>query len=104
MTFVKSLLSKLATPVTKPSGALMNLLFQSVAKKFLSSFLKALAAVGIAALSAVAGLDPVAIIHSAGAQLPDQAVVWVWGLVVAFLTACISGLKRLATFDLSKAK
>lgn len=101
---LKSLLSKLAYPITKPSGALMNLLFQNVAKKFLSSFLKALIAVGIAALSAVAGLDPVAIIAAAGAKLPPELVLSAWGVVVAFLTACISGLKRLATYNPAKDK
>jgi len=104
MSVVKSLLSKLASPLTKPTGALMNLLLQSVAKKFLSSFLKALIALVVAVAAAIGGLDPVAIVHQAGAQVPDQWVLGLWGLLVALLTACVSALKRLATFDPSKAK
>jgi hypothetical protein len=104
MSIVKSLLSKLALPLTKPTGALMNLLFQNVAKKFLASFLKALIALVVAVAAAIGGLDPVAIVQAAGAQVPDQWVLGLWGLIGALLTACVSALKRLATFDASKVK
>lgn len=72
----------------------MNLVFQNIAKKFLSSFLKGLIGALIVCLTAFTQ-----------AQLPaglDHATAYTIALLMAGVNALISALKRWATFDLSK--
>lgn len=71
----------------------MNLIFQSVAKKFLASFLKGLIAALITSLTAFA---------AAPIQSDDKFVIYVMTFIVAAVHAAISALKRWATFDFSK--
>lgn len=71
----------------------MNLVFQNIAKKFLSSFLKGLIAALITSLTAFAAV-PI--------PSDDKFVLYVMTFVVAGVHALISALKRWATIDLTK--
>lgn len=85
-----------------PFGPLVDLVVKNVAQKFLSSFLKALAALALALLAAMLKIDPLSILASQNIDVSPTLVLPVWSVFVSILNGAVSAVKRWATFDLAK--
>lgn len=88
--------------LSNPFNHLADGIIANVAQKFLSSLLKSAIAVAIAALTALQNTDIQSALSEAGAE--NALVLKGWALVLPFIVAAVSALKRAATFDPAKVK